>query len=282
MLLTLFVLAFGKPKPFHSVIIKNWKKIPDVKFVLITNYSECWQELVQDQKQFKIVQISIESFFSYFFKFLDCDNFNNFSEKYGSLFDIKRHPISGWLACTLRPCLCRFIKPETLWWGWIDWDVFIDKKSISESLNSSSFDAFYFPKQGCQWEQFKVFRSNLPIDEIYLKTLNENHSKNIYLGQPLDVHVIYKIRSEGLFSLDDSSIEEFAVHWEYTNKHNLPHVQKNVLLDSSYCNLLDENNTCIKFFMADIQGKKYGQNEVDLIFDKINNDGYFIFNYNKD
>jgi len=263
----IFVIGFGKPLPLHEVWIEYLNKL-DANFYIVTDEYISWENISKKTK-IKVVPMSLQDYFVEIAKLLGCATCENLLIKYGDLF---YNEINGWTACGFRPMFGKIFqnKIKSELWGWMDYDVFINKNFIKQlkeySINSSRVSIF--TPRGIRWEQFKVFKTQ-KIDEInnlFISNIKDNKYKP---GTPLEVQFIYD-------DDDDDSRDEYypitqnqiSVHWKYLNEIGVQGKinRSNVYVNLNNCEIKSlEKNDCVALLIADEQFKTTNKKMVNEI-----------------
>lgn len=292
-LATLFIIAFGKPKPLHTLIVDHWKKQDSANFVLITDCEKDWYDLIGVNSNIHLINILIKDYYSQFLSILNCKNLEFLHKTLG--YSLYLNPIeggpTGWGACALRPLLPSIYEIDSEWWGWIDYDIFFDKLLFTQHLLNKHIDAFYYTLSGIPpWEQFKIFRTTLvpKIVNLYQKLIVDtactrfckllNNERLKYI--PMDAKICTKLYEESDIRFDNfDTFKSIAIHWSMSNDSDWPgpDIKTDVILDNNNTSVSTDRN--ILFFVADSEAKTFSQYKVDRILDNLAKNGKYTFRF---
>ena len=277
---TLFIIAFGHPKPLHRIITQHWGQHDLVNFVVFTDKYDDWHILCQNFKNIHLISISVNEFFTSFCAILNCSSIDEFDKAYGiALYRNPAKPMEfrSWSTCALRPLLGSLYNIKSTWWGWVDYDVFIDKKYLKDRLAQQDLDAIYYmPLYHPPWEQLKIFniRCQTQMHNLYMQLIKSFCDSRDFgkILTPLDAAFSKDFRKEKNLKFDFfDSFKDISVHWEYMNHKDWPgnDIKTDVVLDHVNAFLYTNYNQ-ILFFIADTETKLFSDQKVDYILNSLN------------
>jgi len=272
---TFYSLAFGLPKPGHSLIARNWAQLQDVAdFIVITDHIDEWRKTFNGAKHISLQAMSIEEFFSLAYGPLGMADKAAFLQKYGNRF---YNTMNGWTACGLRPLLRKMIplKDRPKYWGWIDWDVLCDRAFLQEATSSST-TALYFPKEGIAWEQIKLFAYEFPLEDIFMEVAMAPARE-----MPVEAQLVYTVAETSAnigLTKDDCPQNKIAAHWAFTDKFRPLENQFDVIVHDD-ASLFDSKGNPIACFIADTQVKIFTPEDISRIENDLTRTGQSQFDY---
>ena len=244
---TIFVLAFGPPRPLHRLVLSNWGACSEMTFVVLSDQPVMWLDLAHSNTA--VIEITPHQLFSQAAAHL---GIKDLIVSHGDMFFGK---ISGWTVCGLRPLLASMFPDKVLtpFWGWVDYDVLLNAQAMTAHFQAHSDDhLLFFTQQDMLWEQFKVFSSSIPLDAFFKRTLSEGRP-----GSPLEAQLVYRLRGLSSLRADQIQQSQVAVHWHHTDSDSramASHVD--VLVDQVDWTLKNRRTGgSLLFFVADSEVK---------------------------
>ncbi|QGM98824.1 hypothetical protein [Methylocystis parvus] len=269
---SVFALAFGEPRPFNAFILNSWKACPIINFNLITDQPDLWKAACGDNSEnISIIKMTLEEYFSLFLSNFSVENNEQLLSSYGDMLK----GLNGWTACCMRPFLREAFQARVTsrFWGWIDYDVILNPSAIIEHVhNNKDRDLLMFPK-GALWEQFKLFRCAVPIEDVARAIIKDRS----YNGGPLDAVFVYRLPH--LFHDDAIDQSNFIAHWHYTDSRDGFTENKVDAIVDNHWDIRNSVDGRAMMFLADTELKLYDDNMVNSAVKSIVTSGQFTFEY---
>lgn len=284
---TVYALAFGRPKPSHSLVLESWARVGSIKFVLITDRPSEWRA-VQPKfaRNIVILARTISAYFEAAFGHLGISDERDLLERFGWLFHgiealDKTAPLTGWTACGLRPLLQELIpQEETCYWGWIDYDVLLNAAAVeahlAEQRERREAVMLMYPASGILWEQFKLFSWAFPAKEIYLEIVDRCRASGERPQSPLEAAFTYQVK--GRYPDDGLRQDQIPVHWAYSDRIERLANQYSVYIDDDF-RLTGRSGQDVMYFVADTEVRRFGVAQVKRIRSRLAKAGRYCFDY---